>query len=151
MFIAPPLMSPPIRFASMRSRSRGSRNIPSQDAIAKTRRKTLDLRFEAICHIDRRSVWHMTISPQSMLPLRRAARVEGRWLSCEHERPFRMLALQYRVLRLCNLFKGTPEMNGDGAFALCRTPRHRLRKSVVNFEDSRSRFEAFHQAAEIRL
>src|SRR6185437_7589311 len=47
-----------------------------------------------------------------------------------------------------NLLKTATEMNRDCAHAVRCTPRHRLRKSIVNLEDARSWFKALHQAAE---
>ncbi len=97
----------------------------SQHAIAKARCKALNLRFEAIGHIEGRSVRHVTVGPKCVLALWCAGWIEERWLRREHEWPFWMVPLQYQFLRLCDLVKRASSVHGDCAPARCRAPRHR--------------------------
>ena len=126
------------------------RYMAGQNTIAKAWRKTLNLRLNARSHVHGGSIRDVAIGPERVLTQRSARWIKKRWLRRQHKGPLGMMSLHYRTLRIGDLIERAAEMNGDGAPALCRLPRDRLGKRIVNLEDSRSGFEPLHQHAEAR-
>src|ERR1051326_885141 len=103
---------------------RGRERTACENARAKAWCETFNLILDAIGHIDRRTVWDVTIGPQRVLTFRRARRVEQRRLREQHERTIRTLPLPDRRLGFFDLRQRTTEMNRRCLLTLCRAPRH---------------------------
>ena len=134
-------MSPPARFASIASSAAGARNVPCQHAIAESRSKALDLRLDALRHVERGSVGHMTIGPQNMFSFGRTRWIVERGLRYQHKRLFGFAAIGNFGFGSRNLLKRSAQVNRDCPMAICRAPRNRLRKSVIDLERSRRALE----------
>src|ERR1017187_3377444 len=113
-----------------------SEHPPRQNAIAESRRETLDLRLQAVQHVELRTVGHMAISPCGMFPLRSARRVEQTGLRQQNKWALGMVSMPHGFLRRSNLLQSASQMYGCGAQAFGGPPRNRARQGVVNFEDA---------------
>jgi len=60
-----------------------------ENAIAETRRESLDLAVDSIGDVQLAIEWNMAISPERMLTVRRACFIEQTLLRHQHERAFR--------------------------------------------------------------
>src|SRR5262245_2052460 len=75
--LAPPLLSPPTRFASCGSLRARRNHVARQDAVAEPRREALDLSLDALGHVDAGAVGNVTVRPArvpSPRPIARAPR-----------------------------------------------------------------------------
>src|SRR6266568_6767282 len=112
------------------------RDMPSQDAITEARRKALNLSFDPLRHVERRTVRNMAIRPQGLLPLRCACQIKQALLCNQHKGLFRRFALPYRGLGSSNLCQRATDMDCSCAYAFLSFPWHRPIKRKIYFEHS---------------
>ena len=104
-----------------------------QDAVAKSRSKSLDLSLDSIAHVDVGSVRHVTISPKRVRAPRRARRIEQARLRNEHERFLRVLSDPRRRFRRNDLVERTAEVERTRFRARGVAPRHRCTQRPIHF------------------
>src|SRR2546421_4918759 len=107
-----------------------------QDAVAKTRSETFDLGFDALCHIESRSMRDVAIGPYCMLSFRCACRIKQALLGKQHKRPLWMLTPPDGSLGSRDFRQRPTNMYRSGAPAFCCLPGYRTVKSQVKFEDA---------------
>src|SRR5437588_12334533 len=92
--------------------------VARQNAIAKTGREPLDLRFDSFRHVDLATKRNMAISPKGVLSARRARFVKETLLRDQHE--WTLWNFAARDIALCarNFLNRSAEMNGPGTPAL---------------------------------
>ena len=79
-------MSPPVRFGFDLPEISGTHLVAGEDAIAKTGRESLDLRFDLIRHIRAAVERNMTVRPERVLATRRSRFIEQTLLRDQHKR-----------------------------------------------------------------
>src|SRR5580658_9377464 len=97
-------------------------DMPGDYAIAKPRRKTLDLRLDAPGHVERRALRYMAVGPGDVFPGRRARWVEYCRLREQHKRVLRMPPLQDALPGFGHLCKCAAEVDSACLAAFLRGP-----------------------------
>ena len=108
-----------------------------ENAIAETGSESLDLRFNALRHIDLAVEWNMAVRPERVLTTRRARFIEQTLLRDQHKRAFGNFSPRNVALSCGDFIDATSEMNCAGATAGFRFPRDRLTQRIIDFENSR--------------
>src|SRR5262245_60274287 len=109
-----------------------------QDAITESGRETLDLRLDAISHVDLRIARHMTVSPSRMLAGRCASLIEQARLREDNERAFRTSSLRHIVFAFDNLLSWSTDVDGRSFEAVARFPRNWRAQRPIYLEHSRA-------------
>src|SRR5450432_4186455 len=110
--------------------------MPGENAIAKAGRETFDLSFDALRHVDRGLVRHMTIPPKRVLTARRARLIEKTLLRDEHEWSFGMFAIRDRAFGGRNFIHRSAHMHCSRAATFIRAPRNRGAECVIDFKNA---------------
>src|SRR5579884_4261605 len=121
-----------------RFKKSGRRDMARQDAVAETGREALDLCFDALRHIKRGPVGHVTVGPGDVLSLRRARGIEQRRLREQDKWPVRMPVLPDCKFGFGDFFHCSAQMDRSGAGALSGLPRNGSGKGVVQLEGPRA-------------
>src|SRR5947209_15886153 len=112
--------------------------MPRQDAVAEAGRKSLDLRLDAIGHVDGTTVGHVTVRPHRLLPARRTCGIEQTLLSQEDEGVLRRLPVPYHALTRRHLIDRAAHVYRPRLGTLLRLPGDRTVQRVVELEDTRT-------------
>ena len=107
------------------------------DAIAETRRKSFDLRFDLIRHIRAAAERNMAVRPERVLTMRRARFIEQTLLCDQHERALGNFSTHNLAFRRRDFANIPPEMNCSCATASFGFPWDRLTQRIIDFENSR--------------
>ena len=130
-------MSPPVRFGfDLRKISR-THFVAGENAIAKTGRESLNLRFDLIRHIRTAVEWNMAVRPERVLTTRRARFIEETLLRDQHERALGNFSTHNLAFRRRNFVYAATEMNCSCATANFGFPWDRLTQRIIDFENSR--------------
>src|ERR1043166_6522757 len=125
----------------------GSANlVTSKNAIAKTGSETLDLRFDAIRHVDVTTKGNVAVGPQRMLSAWRPSFIKQTLLRNQRKRSLRNFPARHVAFGSSHLMHRASEMNCAGATAGFRFPRDWSAQGIVNFENSGSVPERFQAA-----
>src|SRR5437870_7056530 len=104
--------------------------------MTETRSEALDLRFNAIRHVDVATKWNVAVGPQRMLSLRRASFIKQTLLRHQRKRTLGNSSARDVAFGGSNFVHCASEMNCAGATAGFGFPRNRLTQRIVNFENS---------------
>ena len=96
----------------MRLERGGVHRVPPDDPVAEAGREPLDLRLDAIRHVDGRSVRHVAVGPRRVRAGRRPARVEQARLREQHERALGETTALHVALRRGDLVERAAEVDG---------------------------------------
>src|SRR5207237_1204058 len=110
--------------------------MPSENAVAETRREPLDLSLYSSIHFERRTVRHMTVGPGNVPSLRRSCLIEECGLGDEHERPLRRLAICHLAFRRRYFVERSAQMDRARHGALFRFPGNGRGQRVIDFVNS---------------
>ena len=110
-------------------------DVTRQDALAKTWGKAFHLRFDGCCHVDRRTVRDMAVSPAGVLPCGRSARIRGGCLDVEHVRVRRVSTSGNEAFAGRHLIGSPGEVDGAGASQPFVFPRDRAVECPINLEN----------------
>src|SRR5206468_11565941 len=73
-------------------------HVPREHALAEARCEALELRLDALGHVDGRAVRHVAVGPDRVLARGRARLIEEALLADEHERALGRVALPHLAL-----------------------------------------------------
>ena len=99
--------------------------VAREDAIAKTGSESLDLRLNALRHVDLAVEWNMAVCPERVLPARGASFVKKALLRDQHKRAFGNFPARNVALSCGDFIDAASEMNCAGAAACFGFPRNR--------------------------
>src|SRR5439155_3451957 len=125
----------------------GRHHVPREHALAETRCEALELRLDALGHVDGRAVRHVAVGPDRVLARGRARLIEEALLADEHEWALGRVALPHLALGVRDVVERAAHMHGPGAKAGLRAPRDRAVERVVDLEDTRAAAIPAHRAA----
>ena len=108
-----------------------------EDAIAKARRESLDLRLNAVRHVDPAIEWNMAIRPERMASARRTRFVKKTLLCDEDKRALRNFSERNVALCRGNLVECSSEVNCAGATTSFGFPRDWFAEGIIDLENSR--------------
>src|SRR5436309_14598615 len=97
----------------------------SKNAIAKTGSESLNLRLNALRHVDLAVEWNMTVSPERVLPARGASLVKEALLRDQDKRTFGNFPARNVALSCGDFINAASKMNCAGVAACFGFPRNR--------------------------
>ena len=121
--------------------------VAGEDAIAKTGSESLDLRLNALRHVDLAVEWNMAVRPKRVLPARGASFVKKTLLRDQHKRTFGNFPARNVALSSGAFIDAASEMNCAGAAACFGFPWNRTIQGIVDFENPRCVPKRFQSAA----
>src|SRR5512132_2401274 len=107
-----------------------------QNTIAKTGSESLDLRLDALRHVELAVEGNMAVRPERVLTTRRSRFIEQTLLRDQHERALGNFSAQNFAFRRRNFIDCAAEMNCACATAGFRFPWDRLTQRIIDFENS---------------
>src|SRR5207244_2151790 len=110
--------------------------VPRQNAIAEPGREALDLRLDSFGDVDLAIERNVRVSPERVLPARRACFVKETLLRHEHERALGKFSVGRVALGRSGLGKVAAEMNCAGASARFGFPRNWRAQRVIDFKNA---------------
>src|SRR5271155_855552 len=116
----------------------GSKNATRQNTVAKAGSETLDLIFQFLKHVYRRSMRHMAVRPRRMFVRRSSRLIEKTRLGQQNERVVGMLSVSDCRLRRGDFLKAAAEMHGHSSRAGGCFPGDGCAQCIIHFEDSGS-------------
>src|SRR6516164_8050614 len=121
--------------------------MPGQNTIAKTRRESLNLRFDLIRHIPAAVEWSMAVRPKRVLATRGARFIEQTLLRNQHKRAFGDVPAHNLPFGRSDFVNAATEMNCSCATTSFGFPRNGFVERVIDFENSRRVPERFQPTA----
>src|SRR5437763_964393 len=118
-----------------------------QNTIAKTRRESLNLRFDLIRHIRAAVERNMAVRPERVPTTRRARFIKQTLLRDQHERALGNFSVCNVAFRHRNFVNAAADMNCACATTGFGFPRNRSTQRIINLKNSRPVLKRFQLAA----
>src|SRR5882724_5790697 len=109
-------------------------NPPRQYGISEPGGEPLDLTFEPLERVHRRSVGDMTVGPSDVPTLGRPRRIEQARLRQQHKRLLRVFTAANRCLGAGYLSGGPAQVHGGSPRARSSSPPDRTGECIIHFE-----------------